>query len=252
MVNKYIVNPKTKGSGIVCAIPQEGTCPIGCADCFFTSGRSYLRPLEENLPNMPTLEEVGDCVVRVNDGNDSNNQQNLVIESTKHYPRRFYNTSIPTNLEKFREPVVLTINPHTMTDKSFHKLDPIPKNLMFVRVRVNSWNFNIVKKAVEYYTSRDIAVVLTFMAYYTETVPEDHKKHYIYKKRTLNSYNVIKTDIWKMIMKEFEYNALVSSCSKVEGEKAIRACRHCGNCLREYYACKIRLNNLNKLGIKNE
>jgi hypothetical protein len=38
----YIENPKTKGSGIVCAIPQPGVCPIGCEDCFFQSGRSFL------------------------------------------------------------------------------------------------------------------------------------------------------------------------------------------------------------------
>lgn len=47
----YIENPKTKGSGIVCAIPQTGVCPIGCEDCFFQSDRSFLEPLDENLPS---------------------------------------------------------------------------------------------------------------------------------------------------------------------------------------------------------
>jgi len=41
----YKENPKTKGSGIVCAIPQKGICPNRCEDCFFQSGRSY-----ENTP----------------------------------------------------------------------------------------------------------------------------------------------------------------------------------------------------------
>ncbi len=50
----YKENPKTKGSGIICCIPQTGLCLMKCKDCFFQSGRSYLEPLEENLPNMPT------------------------------------------------------------------------------------------------------------------------------------------------------------------------------------------------------
>jgi hypothetical protein len=67
----YIYNPKTKGSGIICCIPQTGTCPNKCEDCFFQSGRSYLEPLEQNLPNIPSLEQVGNQVVRINDGNVS-------------------------------------------------------------------------------------------------------------------------------------------------------------------------------------
>lgn len=53
---RYKENPKTKGSGIIACIPQTGVCPNKCEDCFFQSGRSYLEPLEENLPNMPTVE----------------------------------------------------------------------------------------------------------------------------------------------------------------------------------------------------
>jgi len=53
----YKENPKTKGSGILCAIPQTGRCPMQCSDCFFQSGRSFLEPLDENLPNMPEFHE---------------------------------------------------------------------------------------------------------------------------------------------------------------------------------------------------
>jgi hypothetical protein len=53
----YKENPKTKGSGIMCAIPQKGRCPNECDDCFFQSGRSYLEPLDENTPNIPDLPE---------------------------------------------------------------------------------------------------------------------------------------------------------------------------------------------------
>ena len=76
-----IENPKTKGSGILCAIPQRGTCPLKCSDCFFQSGRSYLEPLDRNLPNLPSSEEATGRVVRMNDGNDSNNERSLVIRA---------------------------------------------------------------------------------------------------------------------------------------------------------------------------
>ena len=36
------------------------------------SGRSYLEPLDENVPNLPDVASALNRVVRVNDGNDSN------------------------------------------------------------------------------------------------------------------------------------------------------------------------------------
>jgi hypothetical protein len=240
----YIENPKTKGSGIICVIPQIGVCPIGCSDCFFQSGRSYLEPLTENLPNLPTLEDVGNRVVRVNDGNDSNNQRDMVIEKTKQYSLKFYNTSIPKDIDKFPAPVVLTLNPGKNTNKNISFLDPIPKNLMFVRVRTNTWNLNnIVFPAVDYYTSKDIPVIFTFMAYYNDIgeIPEDHKSNYIYRKRTCNSYWAITTDAWEKIMSMFKYNSYVYSCGKIEGEKGKSGCQRCGNCLREFFNTTERL-----------
>jgi hypothetical protein len=241
MVNEYIENPKTKGSGIMCCIPQKGACPLKCPDCFFQSGRSYLEPIEERTPNMPSLKEVGSCVVRVNDGNDSTNDILDVIEDTKIYPRRFFNTSIPENLSDFPGPVVFTANPSLETDTEAWLLKDIPKNLMFVRLRTNTWNTDVVDKAVDYYTGKDIPVVLTFMAYYTETIPEQHKDNYTYRKRTTNFYYAIKTDAWEQIMAKYKYNRRVYSCGKIEGEKGSTGCRYCGNCLREFYATIIRM-----------
>jgi hypothetical protein len=234
----YIENPKTKGSGIVCCIPQTGRCPMKCKDCFFQSGRSYLEPLNDNLPNMPNPDwvEKHGYIVRVNDGNDSNNQRELVIESTKLYKRKFYDTSIPKDLENFDAPVVLTVNPAQMTDTKAHLLDPIPKNLMFVRVRVNTWNLNLVDEVVEYYSAREVPIILTFMAYFEAPIPAEHEKNYIFRKRTLNPYHAITTQAWKKIMARYLYNKWVYSCGKIEGERGTTACRHCGNCLREYFA----------------
>jgi hypothetical protein len=230
----YIFNPKTQGSGIICAIPQTGRCPNGCEDCFFQSGRSYLEPLDDHLPNMPPILEADTHIVRVNDGNDSNVNRKLVIETTKQYPNKFYNTAINKDLSGFDAPVVLTVNPGDMTDKEWHKVEPIPKNLMFVRVRTNAWNLkNVVNPAVNYYTTHEVPVVLTFMAYYDEKPLMNDD--YIYRKRTMNSYYAITTAAWERIMLPFRYNKYVYSCGKVEGEKGTSGCKYCGNCLREYY-----------------
>ena len=241
----YIENPKTKGSGIICAIPQTGTCPNDCEDCFFQSGRSYLEPLDENLPNLPTLEMAQNHVVRVNDGNDSNVDKKTVLELTKDYPFRFYNTAIPHNFETFDAPVVLTLNPGNMTDREIYYVHPIPKNLMFVRFRTNMWNVEsgLIDKAHEYYAKKKVPLVLTFMAYYKLTIPEEYRKYYVERKRTLNSYWAITTEGWERVMSLYKYDHYVYSCGKIEGEKGITGCARCGNCLREFFATKERMEN---------
>lgn len=240
----YIENPKTKGSGIMCCIPQEGTCPHNCPECFFQSGRSYLEPLEENLPNMPSKRDMMDRVLRVNDGNDSDNDREAVIDAVEAYPSKFYNTSFHEHLDEFDAPVVLTVNPAEYTDESFAAIPDIPKNLMFVRVRTNMWNVDdVVYPAVEYYTELEVPVVLTFMAYFEEGLHEGLRRRYdyVWRKRTTNSYFAITTEAWERTMARFKYNPWVHSCGKIEGEKGVTACRHCGNCLREYFATMERM-----------
>jgi hypothetical protein len=217
-------NPKTKGSGIICCIPQTGICPNKCKDCFFQSGRSYLEPLDDNLPNMPS------------------------VEKAEGHKDKFYNTAIAKNIEKFDAPVVLSVNPADLTDKDFHALDPVPANLMFVRARTNIWNAtaespSLVDRIVDYYTSRKVPVILTFMAYFEQPIPEEYEKYYTFRKRTLNSYHAITTAGWDMIMSRYKYNLLVYSCSEIEGELGNFKCERCGNCLREYYATRERMRN---------
>lgn len=238
----YRENPKTKGSGILCAIPQEGECPVKCDDCFFQSGRSFLEPLDENLPNMPDTRTARNRVIRVNDGNDSNNQRQVVLNGVSQYQMFFFNTSMNKKLEEFPGPVVLTVNPGKMTDKEFHKVDPIPKNLMFVRIRANWWNdSDVVTPAIDYYSSKEVPVVLTFMAYFGSEIPYPFEEQYIHRKRTTNSYKAITTSGWEALMYPHRHNKWVYSCGKIEGEKGTTACRHCGNCLREYFATMERL-----------
>jgi hypothetical protein len=233
----YIENPKTKGSGILCAIPQGGICPINCADCFFQSGRSYLEPLDINLPNLPSLEESLGKIVRVNDGNDSNNKQQLVIDKTSQYRDKFYNTSIPRKLEEFNAPVVLTVNPDCLTDQAAHYLEKIPNNLMFVRVRVNTWNLNLIDSVVQYYNSKNVVVVLTFMAYFNLAVPAEEMQKYEFKQRTVNSYWVIKEEFYNQIVNKYKNYPLVYTCGK---DNKTYSCSRCGVCLREYFVTKTK------------
>ncbi len=235
----YIENPKTRDSGIVCCIPQTGECPNGCEDCFFQSGRSFLEPLADNLPNMPSAEEAGGRIVRVNDGNDSNVNREAVLGMTSCYERRFFNTAIP-KLD-FPGPVVLTVNPGKMTDVDYHQLDTIPANLMFARVRANTWNLDLVDAAIAHYTGlHKVPVVLTFMAYFKEDAPYlmHHEMNYAWRKRTLNSYWAIKTVMWSKIMRIYEHNPLVYSCGR---EGIASGCVRCGNCLREYFVTTERM-----------
>jgi len=242
----YLENPKTAGSGILSCIPQKGTCPNNCVDCFFQSGRSYLSPLSENLPNIPSKEEAWGRVVRVNDGNDSNVQRELVerVVDAQEYMDYFFNTAIPNDLGGFSGPVVLTVNPGEMTDTDFHKVDPIPSNLMFVRVRVNWWNLDLVGRVIDFYTQgeRPVDVILTWMAHYTQPIPDSYKEYYEYRKRTLNSYWCIKYSARKQIEDMLVDNSFVYSC----GYKDSTLCKDCGNCLRAYYATQERLRNLNE------
>ena len=243
----YKVNPKTKGSGIICAIPQKGTCPVKCKDCFFQSGRSYLEPLKDNLPNMPTLKMAKNRVVRVNDGNDSSHMIDEVISATSKYEMKFFNTSNPTALDKFDDPVVLTINPGDLTDIGWNDIEVNKNkknNLMFVRVRANTWNTEVVDQAITYYTEKEIPVVLTFMAYFDEeSIPKENRDDYMFRKRTTNSYYAITTDAFERIMEKYKYNIWVYSCGKLEGEKGKTSCHRCGNCLREYFYTKEKMEN---------
>ncbi|KKM58826.1 hypothetical protein LCGC14_1548860, partial [marine sediment metagenome] len=192
--------------------------------------------------NMPGDQEVSGRIVRVNDGNDSNHQREFVIAQTAHYLRHFYNTSCPDDLEGYGAPVVLTVNPGEMTDKQFFGPPPagVSNNLMFVRVRTNTWNLKeVVDLAIRKYTELDIPVVLTFMAYHEDdSIPSGYHRDYDWRERTLNSYWAITHDAWKRVMARYEDNPLVHSCGT---EGVSTACRHCGNCLREYWATVERM-----------
>jgi hypothetical protein len=211
----------------------------------YQSGRSYLEPLETNLPNMPDVPSTEDKIVRINDGNDSNNNRFLVMHDTEKYKHKFYNTSIPNGIEEFNAPVVLTINPNNMTDDSFYKIDKPPVNLMFVRFRSNTWNIELACDAADFYEKRNIPLILTFMAYNELlSIPIDYQKDYIRAKRTLNEYWCITYAAFRYIITLINSH-MVYTCGRVTNDnKHSTLCMHCGNCIREYYNTKERMKNV--------
>jgi len=182
------------------------------------------------MPDIPAMQH---RVIRVNDGNDSNNELELVIAATQQYPLKFYNTSQPFNLDKFNAPVVLTVNPGDMTDDRFYCVSA--NNLMFVRARTNTWNLKLIDRIVGFYTPLEIPIVLTFMAYHTPQTDD-----YVLRKRTINEYYAIKTKSWRKILNRYKNNIYVDHCGKIEGDNT--HCRFCGNCLKHYFACMEKLD----------
>ncbi len=231
-MSELVKNPKLEGSNIIDAVPQIGYCPNKCVSCFFNNG-FYAE--QDQLPLLPSLEVVGDKIVRVNSGNDSNNNKELVIESTRQYKKKFYNTSIP-NFD-FPAPVVYTFNPKEKNNFPINGIDDLgidTRNIMFIRYRVSSdvGNLQTLYNLVYYFTRKNIPIVLTFMRYSTyEQIPEGIETDYEFKKHIKNSYWCIKEDVYNSIVKKFENNPLVGVCGKTYKNSM---CSGCGLCEKLY------------------
>ena len=219
-------NPKQEGSNVYDCKPQTGPCPMACNQCFYNREGAFYVDIHE--PHMPTLEELGGGIMRVNSGHDSNIEREKVIADTEIYKKRFFNTSIPKF--DFPAPVVWTANPKEEEKVSFVV---IPDNVMFVRLRVSSTNWKFVSEAIDYYGKQlpTVPVVLTFMAYYDKE-PE-HVENYIWKKRHINSY-------W-CPTKEFMQEVLIKA-KRIGGRNVVLCsdldayqCVDCKNCETYYY-----------------
>ena len=211
-------NPKLIGTNIIDCIPQTGECPRHCPECFFNGGRFY-RILDE--PLLPALEEAEGKIVRVNSGNDSNNQKDLVIEKTKQYKHKFYNTSTP-NFD-FPAPVCFTCNPHDKVILAKNNL----KNLMFVRIRTTPWNLDEVDIATDYYLKQhNIPVLLTFMRFYNGgLIPEEYKKDFEWVKHIINEYYCLKPEAIFKIMDRYKKSGVLSCGNNISSN-----CVDCRKC----------------------
>lgn len=229
-MSEYTRNPKLEGTGIIDCIPQTGECPRQCPECFYNGGR-FFRTLDE--PWMPSLEEAEGKIVRVNSGHDSNVDKDLVMEKTKCYMNKFYNTSVPKF--DFGSPVVFTCNGGK---KGTVKLvEPTP-NLMFVRVRTNSWDLSPVDAALDHYWKKyGIPVLLTFMRYYNgDLIPEEAKDDYEWRKSILNEYFCVKREVVIRILEKYKGTGL-----KMCGTPVSSTCVDCGNCEHFYWQALRRM-----------
>lgn len=237
-------NPKMEGSGIIDAIPQTGKCPNACGSCFYNEG--FYRTLDE--PLMPSAEEARRWIVRVNSGHDSalltEEEFDDVVDA---YSDLFFNTSLPDQFIKkhfkfgrSNYPFVVTVNPGDMTDKDFHRLEgDMLTNLMFVRVRVNLWNVEFVKKVCKYYSKLDVPIVLTYMRYKTQPDRVYGADCYQKVKHIINSYwQLSKYNQWHNANYYIDRYPRVHLC----GSRFSSLCRDCGTCLREYMRIKVRLS----------
>jgi hypothetical protein len=210
---------------IIDAIPQTGECPLYCSECFYNAPGFY-RPIDQ--PLIPTMEEALNKIVRVNSGNDSNVQRDLVIAATKDYPRKFYNTSVPRL--GFGAPVVLTINGRD-TDETFYLPSDVKGNLddlMFVRFRVNTWNLELCDEAVKAWCAGEkIPLVLTTMRYHrldSVKKPED----YSYHKHILNDYYSLTSSALRGVFSRYRNENLVYYCGNTITESTM--CSDCKVC----------------------
>lgn len=218
-------NPKQDGSNVFDCKPQSGPCPIGCNQCFYNRDGAFY--VDIHAPHMPTLEEVGDGIMRVNSGHDSNIEREKSISESAIYPKRFFNTSIPKF--DFPAPVVWTANPQ---EEKPVPLVHIPDNVMFIRLRVSSTNYKHIAKAIRYY--HDVApIVLTFMAYYDEE-PEN-ADNYVWKQRHINSYWCPTRDFMARVISAAKgltgVGRGVVMCSDLDAYD----CKSCRNCETYYY-----------------
>ncbi len=225
-------NPKQDGSDLFDCVPQSGKCPMNCSNCFFNRPGAFYT----ETPSIPTPEEIGDGIVRMNCGHDSNIERKLVVETAQQYKHYFFNTSIPRF--DFPGPVVLTANRNEEEKAIMPPFDALPANLMFVRLRVSATNLYWISQAVHNWTGVGVPVVLTFMAYYDREpeVPTDVAQVvggpcYEWKVRILNPYFCPTTAFKRMVRQLYIDNRLVSMCGGLDGA----LCKDCRNCETYYW-----------------
>jgi len=226
--NMHKRNPKQDGSNVFDCKPQSGKCPMNCNQCFYNREDAFY--VDRDSPWMPPLEDVGDGIMRVNSGHDSNCQRSFVIDQTEQYSKRFFNTSIPKF--EFPGPVVFTANPKE-EERAVLPMDvePVPENIMFVRLRVSSTNLEFVENAASCWSAVGVPVVLTFMAYY------DHEpecpENYEWKQRHINSYWCPTPKFLSDTLQQIREYAgrSVTLCGSVNEYK----CMSCRNCETYYY-----------------
>ena len=210
---------------------------LPCPECK-GHGRVYAFYTNINEPNIPSPEEVGDGIVRMNCGHDSNLEKELVLKTAERYKHVFFNTSIPDF--RFPGPVVYTANRDETAKQHNIGCQGSTDNLMFVRLRTSSDNIGVVLLEVDAWTSLNIPVVLTFMAYYDEDKLPQQTNMYEWKKRHINEYWCPTRELKEMCLNRAKEvgGRLVTMCGTLDSNY----CRDCRNCETYYWQARKRLN----------
>ncbi len=220
-------NPKLEGSNLIDCIPQTGECPNHCPECFYNGGRFY-RSLD--TPLIPSAADAAGKIVRVNSGHDSNIERDKVLATVREaqYDHYFFNTSIPKL--NFPGPVVLTVNPQNRPDQ-LHLVDPIPPNLMFVRVRARLDDWDLVRKVHKHYSQAEVPVVVTFMRYIDRPKLDlDLRAHYTHDTHITNRYWCPTSEGMSNFMATFKGSGI-----RMCGTPYSSFCADCGNCEYLYW-----------------
>ena len=212
-------NPELQGTNIIDCIPQTGLCPNKCLECFYNDEGFYRT---KDQPLIPSISESENKIVRFNSGHDSNIEKEKVIEISRNYKHFFFNTAIQSF--DFPGPVVFTCDPH----EKFQLVSNV-ENLMFVRIRLTTWNVKEAKEVVDYYNILKVPVVLTFMRF-KEFANVQEPEKYTRKTHILNSYYCITPENYYDTMLEF-----VGTGARSCGTIASSLCKDCGNCENLYW-----------------
>jgi len=218
---------------------------MNCNECFYNRPGAFFTSIHE--PHIPSPEEVGDGIVRMNSGHDSNLQKDLVLDTAKQYKHVFFNTSA-ANFD-FPGPVVFTAN--AKEEEPVYLLNEVPPNLMFVRLRVSPRNLGLIMEAVKHYARlRLVPVVLTFMRYYSvealnkvDVSPSngggscDEKR-----KHVLNEYWCPTKMFKRFVLQDMKKigGRLVTMCGTIDSS----LCKDCRNCEYYYWQTVKHLNEL--------
>jgi len=239
-------NPKLSGSGIISCRPQTGPCPNGCSNCYYNHPGYYE---DINQPNVPTPEEVGSRIVRMNDGHDSNVDRDLVLHTAAQYKDVFFNTSIP-RLD-FPGPVVLTVNPREDRPESWTSPDSPgctsssdQEWLMAVRVRLTpAWTFGC-GVLIDDWRAVGVPVLVSHMRYYDkesllamlENTDSATEADYESRQHILNTSYQPRPGLKRRLEA-----AVGVGCPGVYLCEE-KLCADCGQCEALYHLCKRRLN----------
>jgi len=243
------VDPKLEGSNIVDVIPHSGYCPNDCISCYYNS--NFYLDIKKELPLLPNPSkyDLDKTIFRVNSGHDSNMLREMVIESCKQYPLKYYNTAIPENISRFDAPVILTVNGVNHDDslriewwlQKLTKEDM--KNLMAVRFRANCWNIILLDTIYRIFHKNKIPIIVTPMRYqpwYHNYMPKKYHKHYILEKHITNQYYVLNKESWNamksMLRLEYFFGKVAKKVTYMCGKTyENKYCRDCGQCEKFFW-----------------